>query len=118
MSYFDQVANTYIQGQGFTRQYSVTPMMADGVAIAALYGTATTTRTGDTTSLRGGTPSTFLSTSTHRTPIIDHHDRTTTGPIRPRPNAPDTRGKVAEHNAVIALRFRTAPLLRLSEQRQ
>ncbi len=49
MSYFDQQENTYFQGQGFTRQFVITPGYADAVAIANLYGNSTTTRTGDTT---------------------------------------------------------------------
>ncbi len=49
MSYFDQTENTYFQAQGFTRQFALTPMVGDGIAISNLYGTATTTRTGDTT---------------------------------------------------------------------
>ena len=49
MSYFDQTENTYFQAQGFTRQFVETPMMADIVAVAALYGTNTLTRTGNTT---------------------------------------------------------------------
>ena len=48
MSYFDQNENTYFGSQGFTRQFAVSPMIADGVAMIALYGTAMTTRTGDT----------------------------------------------------------------------
>ena len=48
MSYFDQTENTYFANQGFTRQYAVTPMAADIIAVSNLYGTATTTRTGDT----------------------------------------------------------------------
>lgn len=49
MSYFDQTENTYFGGQGFTRQLSVSPMIADGIATTSLYGVATTTRTGNTT---------------------------------------------------------------------
>lgn len=49
MSYFDQTENTYFQAQGFTRQFALTPMVGDGIAVSNLYGTATTTRTGDTT---------------------------------------------------------------------
>jgi len=49
MSYFDQTENTYFQGQGFTRQFVETPMMADVVAMISLYGVNTLTRTGDTT---------------------------------------------------------------------
>jgi len=48
MSYFDQNENTYTAGLGYTRQFTVTPMVADGVAIANLYGTNTLTRTGNT----------------------------------------------------------------------
>jgi serralysin len=49
MSYFDQNENSYTAAQGFTRQFAVSPMVADNIATTALYGTATTTRTGDTT---------------------------------------------------------------------
>jgi serralysin len=49
MSYFDQQENTFFGAQGFTRQFAVTPMIADGIATTNLYGTATTTRTGATT---------------------------------------------------------------------
>ncbi|MFM5884677.1 MAG: M10 family metallopeptidase C-terminal domain-containing protein [Novosphingobium sp.] len=48
MSYFDQTENTYFANLGFTKQFAVTPMVADIVAIASLYGTNTLTRTGDT----------------------------------------------------------------------
>ena len=48
MSYFDQQENTYFSAQGFTRQYAVTPMIADLIAVQNLYGVNTTTRTGDT----------------------------------------------------------------------
>ncbi len=48
MSYFDTVENTYFAGLGFTRQFTVSPMVADMVATTNLYGTATTTRTGNT----------------------------------------------------------------------
>lgn len=49
MSYFDTAENTYFAGLGFTRQFTVSPMVADLVATTSLYGTATTTRTGNTT---------------------------------------------------------------------
>ncbi|MBN8501588.1 MAG: M10 family metallopeptidase C-terminal domain-containing protein [Sphingomonadales bacterium] len=49
MSYFDQTENTYFNGLGFTRQFAVSPMLADLVAVTSLYGTNTTTRTGNTT---------------------------------------------------------------------
>lgn len=48
MSYFDQAENYYFAGQGFTRQFVVSPMLADLIAVGNLYGAATT-RTGDTT---------------------------------------------------------------------
>jgi serralysin len=48
MSYFDENENTYFKNLGFTRQYTVSPMVADGIATASLYGTNTLTRTGDT----------------------------------------------------------------------
>ena len=49
MSYFDVAENTYFAGLGFSRQFTVSPMVADIVATTSLYGTATTTRTGNTT---------------------------------------------------------------------
>lgn len=49
MSYFDQQENSYFAGLGFTRQFAVTPMIADGIATTVLYGTNTLTRTGNTT---------------------------------------------------------------------
>ncbi|MFL6740460.1 MAG: M10 family metallopeptidase C-terminal domain-containing protein, partial [Sphingomicrobium sp.] len=48
MSYFDQNDNTYFAGQGFTSAFSLTPMMADIVAMSQMYGLSTTTRTGNT----------------------------------------------------------------------
>ncbi len=48
MSYFSQGESTYFDGLGFSEQFIVTPMAADGVAVANLYGVATTTRTGNT----------------------------------------------------------------------
>jgi hypothetical protein len=49
MSYFSQTENSYTQGLGYTQQFDVTPMVADGVATTALYGANTLTRTGNTT---------------------------------------------------------------------
>jgi len=49
MSYFDQAANTYFANQGFSKNFVSSPMDADILAVAALYGLSTTTRTGDTT---------------------------------------------------------------------
>uniref|UniRef100_UPI00307F6CA1 M10 family metallopeptidase C-terminal domain-containing protein n=1 Tax=Sphingomonas sp. TaxID=28214 RepID=UPI00307F6CA1 len=49
MSYFDVVENSYFADLGFTRQFTLSPMAADGIAVANLYGVVTTTRTGDTT---------------------------------------------------------------------
>jgi Ca2+-binding RTX toxin-like protein len=49
MSYFDQAKNTYFADQGFSRNFVSSPMDADILAVAALYGLSTTTRTGDTT---------------------------------------------------------------------
>ncbi len=49
MSYFDQQENSYFAGLGFTRQFAVTPMIADGIATTVLYGANTLTRTGNTT---------------------------------------------------------------------
>jgi len=49
MSYFSQTENDYFKALGFTSNYVLSPMGADIVAIASLYGVATTTRTGDTT---------------------------------------------------------------------
>lgn len=45
MSYFDQVDNTYVNADF---AYLKTPMLADIIAIRSLYGSAGTTRTGDT----------------------------------------------------------------------
>lgn len=49
MSYFDQTENSYFSAQGFTRQFVVSPIVADILATTYLYGTPSTTRTGDTT---------------------------------------------------------------------
>ena len=49
MSYFSPTENTYFAGQGFTYNFTVTPMMADIVAMSEMYGLSTTTRTGNTT---------------------------------------------------------------------
>jgi Ca2+-binding RTX toxin-like protein len=49
MSYFDAVENSYFAGLGYTRQFTLSPMAADAIAVANMYGTVTTTRTGDTT---------------------------------------------------------------------
>jgi hypothetical protein len=49
MSYFDQTENTYFAGLGFTKEFAVSPMIADGIAIASLYGVNSLTRTGNTT---------------------------------------------------------------------
>jgi serralysin len=48
MSYFSPTENTYFAGQGFTYNFTVTPMMADIVAMSEMYGLSTTTRTGNT----------------------------------------------------------------------
>lgn len=48
MSYFSQTENTYTSGLGYTRQFTVTPMVADAVATTNLYGANTLTRTGNT----------------------------------------------------------------------
>lgn len=49
MSYFDQTENTYFGGLGFTRQFVVSPIVGDVLATNTMYGTPTTTRTGNTT---------------------------------------------------------------------
>jgi serralysin len=49
MSYFDQRDNPYFTAQGFSQLFAVTPMGADIVAMQALYGLSTDTRTGNTT---------------------------------------------------------------------
>lgn len=49
MSYFSQTENTYFANQGFTQQFTLTPMIADGIATTSLYGAVSSTRTGDTT---------------------------------------------------------------------
>jgi serralysin len=48
MSYFSQTENTYFANLGFTRQYVVSPLVADIISVNAMYGTPSTTRTGDT----------------------------------------------------------------------
>lgn len=48
MSYFSQTQNSYTAALGFTRQFVVTPAMADVLATTTLYGAATLVRTGDT----------------------------------------------------------------------
>jgi serralysin len=48
MSYFNQRNNLYFKDQGFTTQFAVSPIVADGIAVANLYGVNTLTRTGDT----------------------------------------------------------------------
>ncbi len=48
MSYFDAAENSYFAGLGYTRQFTLSPMAADAIAVANMYGTVTTTRTGDT----------------------------------------------------------------------
>jgi hypothetical protein len=49
MSYFDQQDNTYFANQGFSRDFAVTPMNADILAMQTLYGLSSSTRTADTT---------------------------------------------------------------------
>jgi hypothetical protein len=49
MSYFDQQENTYFANKGFTREWVLTPMDADVLAMQSLYGLSTTTRTANTT---------------------------------------------------------------------
>jgi serralysin len=48
MSYFEQTENPYFSGLGFSYANVVTPMIADLIAIASLYGQANNLRTGDT----------------------------------------------------------------------
>ncbi len=48
LSYFDQRENKYFDDQGFSREYAMTPMQADILAMQALYGLAGNTRSGDT----------------------------------------------------------------------
>lgn len=49
MSYFNPTPdNSYFAAQGFTRQFTLTPVVADLIAVGNLYGPRTTTRTGDT----------------------------------------------------------------------
>ncbi len=48
MSYFSQNENTYFSNQGFTRQFVVSPVVADVLATSLAYGTPSTTRTGNT----------------------------------------------------------------------
>ena len=49
MSYFAQDENFYFADQGFSYAYVTSPMGADVVAVAEIYGLSTTTRLGDTT---------------------------------------------------------------------
>ena len=49
MSYFSQTENSFFSAQNFSRVFTLTPMIADLVAIQQAYGTVTTTRTGDNT---------------------------------------------------------------------
>jgi hypothetical protein len=49
MSYFSESDNSYFSQQGFTEQFSLTPMVGDIIAVGQLYGLSTMTRTGDTT---------------------------------------------------------------------
>lgn len=48
MSYFSQPENSYFSAQGFDFAYITSPMNGDVVAMTALYGLSTTTRTGNT----------------------------------------------------------------------
>ena len=48
MSYFSPSENGYYSTRGFSYAYSVTPMVADVIAMGQLYGLSTTTRTGNT----------------------------------------------------------------------
>ena len=48
MSYFSQTENTFFRDQGFTRVFTLTPMIGDLAAIEIAYGLSTGTRTGDT----------------------------------------------------------------------
>ena len=48
MSYFDQDDSSYYVDRGFSQVYTVTPMLADVLAMSQLYGLSTTTRTGNT----------------------------------------------------------------------
>lgn len=57
MSYFDQVQNTYVSGD---RAFAITPMMADILAMQALYGTAGTLRATDTVYGENGTAGMYL----------------------------------------------------------
>ena len=55
MSYFSQTENTYFAGLGFNQAYITSPMVADILAMQEMYGTATTTRTGNTVHGNGNT---------------------------------------------------------------
>ena len=48
MSYFSQTENFYFSTLGFTQNYVLTPMVADGIGMTTMYGTATGIRTGAT----------------------------------------------------------------------
>ncbi len=49
MSYFSQSENSFFSDQDFSRVFTLTPMIADLIAIQEAYGTVTSTRTGDNT---------------------------------------------------------------------
>ena len=57
MSYFHQIENTWVDASG---AYVVSPMIADIIAIQNLYGTPTTTNTGDTTYGENSNASVYL----------------------------------------------------------
>ena len=48
MSYFDPQENTYFGNQGFTRQFTLSPMIADILSMQELYGLSAATRGGNT----------------------------------------------------------------------
>lgn len=48
MSYFDQAENTFFNDLGFSRVFSISPRIADIVAVQELYGVTTSTRVDDT----------------------------------------------------------------------
>jgi serralysin len=60
MSYFDQLENSYFSTQNYTGQFITTPLVADIIAVTNLYGSATTTRTGDTVYGYGNTSGRYI----------------------------------------------------------
>jgi hypothetical protein len=80
MSYFSQTENTYFSGLGFDRNFLVTPMVGDMVAMSKLYGLSTTTRSGDT--VYGSTRTRARSTPRSGRPLSLSRSSIAAAPIR------------------------------------